>query len=152
MVAAARTPKTQSDIVERIMVEHDALRDKVVRIHSVLAEPAPNKMEIDELLREFLRALIVHFANEENEGFFAEVTAKAPYLAGSAAKLCVEHRQMLRDAEELCRFAAAGSPSMPWWRELSSRCHAFSTRFMQHECQENKLLHEAHKTDIRAYD
>jgi hemerythrin len=152
MVAVAATLRNQSEIVERIMEEHDALRDKVARIHSVLADPAPNKNEIDELLREFLRALIVHFANEEEEGFFDEVAAKAPYLAGSAAKLCVEHRQMLQDAKELCRFAAAGSPSMPWWRELNTRCYAFSARFMNHECQENKLLHEAHKVDIGAYD
>ena len=149
---AATSPTTQSEIVERVMHERDALRDKVQRIHSVLAEPAPDQTEIEILLREFLHALIVHFSNEEDEGFFAEVTARAPRLAASAAQLCIEHRQMLRDAEELCRFASAGSPSMPWWRELNSRCHAFSMRFMNHECQENKLLHEAHKADTGAYD
>ena len=47
------------------------LRDKVQRIHSVLAEPEPAQAEIDALLREFLNTLIVHFSNEENEGFFA---------------------------------------------------------------------------------
>jgi hypothetical protein len=151
-MVAATFPTTQSEIIECVMHEHDALRDKVQRIHTVLAGPTPDQTEIEVLLREFLHALIVHFSNEEDEGFFAEVTAKAPYLATSAAKLCVEHRQMLLDAEELCRFASAGSPSMPWWRELNSRCHAFHMRFMNHECQENKLLHEAHKSDTGAYD
>jgi hypothetical protein len=73
-------------------------------------------------------------------------------LAGQAGKLCIEHKQMLRDADELCRFAAAGSPSMPWWRELRTRCHEFSKRLMHHEHEENKLLQEAHQTDIGAYD
>jgi len=148
----ATIPITQSETVERIMREHDELRDKIQRIHSVLAEPVPAQPEIDTLLREFLRLLIVHFSNEEGEGFFTEVTARAPRLSGAAGRLCVEHRQMLHDAEELCRFAVAGSPSMPWWRELRCRCHAFNKRLMQHECEENKLLHEAYKADIGVCD
>lgn len=151
-MVAATFPTTQSEIVKRVMDEHDALRAKAQRINSVLAGPIPDQAEIEILLREFLHALIVHFSNEEDEGFFAEVTVRAPWLAASAAKLCIEHRQMLHDAEELCRFASAGSPSMPWWRELTSRCHLFNERFMNHECQENKLLHEAHNADTGAYD
>jgi len=142
----------QSEIIQRILQEHDALREKVQRIRTVLSAPTPDQAEIDLLLREFLDTLVVHFANEEEEGFFTDVSARAPYLASSAAKLCVEHRRMLNDAKELCRFASAGSPSMPWWRELKSRCHAFSVQFMNHECQEHKLLHEAYKADPDAYD
>ena len=137
----------ETEIVERIMHEHDALRDKLHRIHAVLAE-LPAQVEIEALLREFLTTLVVHFSNEENEGFFSEVTACAPLLKERAGKLCVEHRQMLHDANELCRFAAAGSPSIPWWRELSSRCHAFSEQLMQHEVEESKLLHESRLADM----
>jgi len=143
---------SETEIVEQIMQEHDALRDKLKRIHAVLAEPGPAQEEIEELLREFLTTLVVHFSNEENEGFFSEVSAHAPRLAGRAGKLCVEHRQMLHDANVLCRFAAAGSPSMPWWRELRTRCHEFSKRLMQHEVEENRLLQESHLADIGACD
>ena len=151
-MVAASFLSTQSEIIGQIMREHDALRDKVQRIHAVLAEPTPDQSEIDALLREFMHTLVVHFANEEGEGFFTTIAAKAPHLARSAAKLCAEHRQMLYDAGELCRFASAGSPSLTWWRELNSRCHAFGMRFMSHECQENKLLHEAQKANTGAYD
>ena len=143
---------TQSETIERILQEHDALRYKVRRIHSVLAEPEPTQGEIENLLREFLNALIVHFDYEEDEGFFDDVASHAPRLAGQAGKLTVEHRQMLRDVDELCRFAAAGSPSMPWWRELRSRCHEFSKRLMRHEHDENKLLQEARQSDIGVCD
>lgn len=143
---------TQSEIIEQIMQEHDALRDKVRRIHAVLAQSVPAPDEVETLLREFLTTLVVHFSNEEDEGFFREVTAHAPRLAGQAGKLCVEHRQMLQEANELCRFAAAGSPSMLWWRELSTRCHEFSKRLMHHEVEENKLLHESHQVDIGVCD
>jgi hypothetical protein len=100
---------TQSESIERILRDHDALRDKLRRIHSVFDEPEPNQSEIEVLLREFFSALRVHFIHEE-EGFFEEVTCHAPRLTGRAGELRMEHREMLRDADELCRFAAAGSP------------------------------------------
>jgi iron-sulfur cluster repair protein YtfE (RIC family) len=143
---------TQSEVIDRVLQEHNALRDKVHRIHTVLASPEPAQDGVEALLREFLNALLVHFSNEENEGFFDEVAAHSPRLAGQAGRLCVEHKQILREADELCRFAAAGSPSMPWWRELSSRCHEISKRLMHHEHEENKLLQEAHQTDIGTND
>jgi hypothetical protein len=144
--------KAQSELAERVTREHEALRNKVHMIHSVLAQPEPTTVEIETLLREFLNTLFVHFSTEEDDGFFDEVTSLAPRLASQAGKLCVEHQQLLREADELCRFAAAGSPSMPWWRELHARCHEFSKRLMHHESEENKLLQEAHQSDIGACD
>jgi iron-sulfur cluster repair protein YtfE (RIC family) len=150
---ATKSNLLPSETVERVMQEHDALRDKVQRINTVLADPVPDKHEGEKLLREFMTALIVHFSSEEDEeGFFAEVMKWAPRLSGQADQLYVEHRQLLHDAEELCRFASAGSPSMPWWRELQSRTHEFCRRLMKHEHDENKLLQEAHQRDIGTYD
>ena len=141
-----------SEVIEKTIQEHDALRDKVRRIHTVLAGREPAKIEVETLLREFLNALLVHFSSEEDDGFFEEVASHAPRLSSQAGRLCIEHKQLLHEADELCRFAAAGSPSMLWWRELSSRCHEFSRRLMQHEREENKLLQESHQTDIGACD
>jgi hypothetical protein len=143
---------TQSATIEHILQEHNALREKLQRIHSVLAEPEPAQEEIENLLHDFLSTLMVHFANEEGDGFFAEITAHAPRLAAKSGKLCTEHRQLLHEAGELCRFAAAGSPSMVWWRELKCRTQDFCDRMRQHEREENGLLQEAHQTDIGAYD
>jgi iron-sulfur cluster repair protein YtfE (RIC family) len=148
-----KTTTTNSEVFARIKQEHDALRDKLRRIHAVLAGPEIAADEITILLHEFQSALAVHFSNEEeSEGFFDEVTAQAPRLAHQAGRLCNEHEEMLRKATELCRFAAAGSPSIAWWRELSSRCHEFSRQLMHHESEENKLLQQAHQEDIGAND
>ena len=149
---ASTSPRLDSPIIERVMQEHDALHVKIHKIPSVLSGPVPAEEEIESLLREFLSTLVVHFATEEDEGFFTEITKRDPALATSAAKLGVEHRDLLHEANVLCQFAGAGCPSMLWWRELQTRCHAFNKRLMQHECQENKLLHEAHKNDAGAYD
>src|SRR5215208_2296475 len=94
---AMNRTNAETEIVEQIMHEHDSLRDKLRHIHAVLSGPAPSENDVEELLREFLTTLVVHFANEENEGFFSQVTAHAPQLAGQAGKLCIEHRQMLHD-------------------------------------------------------
>jgi hypothetical protein len=147
---ATTSPRLNTATVERIMCEHGALSDKLHRIHAVLSASPPDQSEIEELLREFLTMLIVHFSSEEDGDIFEQVKACAPTLAASAAKLAAEHRELLHKAEALCQFAKSGSPSMPWWRELQLRCHEFNRRFMQHECQENKLLHEAHRSDMGA--
>lgn len=140
---AANVSRPESEIAGNIVHEHEALREKVHGIHCVLAEHNPNTGEIETLLREFLNALVIHFSHEEEEGFFQEIAAKTPHNVPRADKLCVEHRELLHEADALCRFAEAGSPSMQWWRELSSRCHEFSRRLMQHECEETRLLQEA---------
>lgn len=134
----------QVDLAAKIVQEHGSLRQKVQAISSVLSSHKPNSQEIETLLREFQSALQIHFANEEDVGFFTGIVARAPQHAQRAGALCVEHRELLRQADELCRFAEAGSPSMPWWRELSGRCHEFSKRLANHEREEHRLLDEAH--------
>jgi iron-sulfur cluster repair protein YtfE (RIC family) len=140
-------------MLERIMHEHDSLREKVQGIHAVLVKSGPTTAEIEGLLHEFMSALIAHFSNEEREeGFFVEVTKCAPHLSVQAGDLCNEHKRLLCFVDELCQFASAGSPSMDWWRELSSRCHEFSRQLMQHERQENMLLQQAHQVDFGVGD
>ncbi len=137
-------PLPQPGVADRIVQEHGALRQKIEGINSVLSGPRPEPTEVDCLLREFLTALQVHFTTEENEGFFTEIVMNAPQHAERAGELCIEHRQLLHDADDLCRFAEAGSPSMPWWRELSGRCREFTKRLTRHEREEHRLRDEAY--------
>jgi iron-sulfur cluster repair protein YtfE (RIC family) len=151
-MTAITSSQSQVDIAELILREHDALRHKLAKVHTVLAEPGPNSAEIETSLREFLNALIVHFANEEDDGFFMKIATKAPRLASCAGRLSVEHRELLKDAEELCRFATAGSPSVVWWRELKNRCDVFDAKLMRHECEENHLLQDARRLETGGCD
>src|SRR4051794_12181119 len=110
---------SQSEIVDRILCQHEQLREKLQRFH---AEPAPTAAEIRTLLDEFRTALVVHCSDEEDQGFFEDVKAHAPRLADRAGEACREHRRLMHEAHEICRFAAVGVPSTSWWRELSTRC------------------------------
>jgi hypothetical protein len=147
-MTALKFPTSQNDIAEKIITEHDALRHKLHKIHDVLFEHDPRPAELETLLREFLNTLVVHFANEEDDGFFHNVSVQSPRLAQTAGRLSVEHRELLHEAEELCRFAEAGAPSMPWWRELTNRCHNFNHRLMRHECEESQLLQDMRRVEI----
>jgi iron-sulfur cluster repair protein YtfE (RIC family) len=145
-------PPTNLEVFEQMHREHEALRAKLGRIHDVFQDSTPALSEINSLLHEFEEALTIHFANEETDGFFDDVTNHSPALASEAARLCVEHRELQHEAAELRRFASAGCPSILWWRELASRCHTFSQKLMQHESAENRLLQIAYRQDIGVVD
>lgn len=141
------------EVFDAMHHEHDALREKLGRIHDVIGGKDPSLEEIQRLLHEFEEALAVHFSHEEEEeSFFDEVASKAPSLAGEAGRLCLEHEELKKEACELSRFAASGSPSMPWWRELATRCHNFSQKLMRHESAENRILQEAYRQDVGVVD
>jgi hemerythrin-like domain-containing protein len=146
------TTSTNHDTFEKMHQEHDALREKLGRIHDVFTGVDPSPSEIIALLQEFAEALAVHFSNEEVGGYFAEVISRSPELAGQIGRLAIEHQQLRHTAAELCRFATSGSPSMSWWRELASGCHAFSRQLMHHESEENQLLQQAYRRDVGVVD
>jgi iron-sulfur cluster repair protein YtfE (RIC family) len=120
--------------------EHEDLRAQLGRVHDAIKSMAPAPAEIKTLLDEFEEALVIHFLHEEMDGLFAAVASDAPSLADEAIRLNAAHQLLRNQAAELCRFAASGNASMPWWRELASRCHAFSQKLMQHESAEHALL------------
>jgi iron-sulfur cluster repair protein YtfE (RIC family) len=128
---------------DRLHEEHEDLREQLGRVHDALKSMAPAPTEIRALLDQFEEALVNHFVHEEMDGFFDAVAGHAPSLADEANRLDAEHHLLRNQAAELCRFAASGSASMPWWRELASRCHVFSQKLTQHESAENALLQVA---------
>lgn len=141
-------PVTNREVIEDIRREHRALHLKLRAIHDALASDLNTRDEFVAMLLDLRKALEVHFANEEFHGFFGEVVTHAPHLKRDADVLCVEHRDMLRTATELARFAAAGSCSIPWWRELRSRFEAFSEQLLRHESDENNLLQRTYMDDL----
>jgi hypothetical protein len=140
------------EALENTKQEHDALRDKLRRIHEVMIGVEIKADAIATLLLDLKNALQAHFANEESGGFFNQLTTHSPHLAYQTDTLCVEHGQLLYKAMELYQFATAGSRSMDWWRALGYQFHAFSRELMHHESEENKLLQQIYQDDIGTSD
>jgi iron-sulfur cluster repair protein YtfE (RIC family) len=119
--------------------EHEEIREKLRRLHEMFSEMIQAPKEIKALVDEFEETLVNHFAHEEFGGFFDSVIHHAPQLEGEANRLCMEHHLLRSLVAELCEFAVAESPTLPWWRELASRCHVLSQKLIQHESAENAL-------------
>jgi iron-sulfur cluster repair protein YtfE (RIC family) len=143
---------TGHEVFEKMHQEHDNLREKLGRIHDFFRDTTLTPTEINTLLHDFEEALALHFSHEENDGFFDDVMKLSPESAREADRLCVEHRDLQNDAAELRRFANSGTPSVPWWRELASRCRTFSQRLMLHESAENRLLQVAYRREHGVVD
>ena len=142
---AMNTTISNQQVCDKVHREHEALREELRQIHNVLKGPVPAPSEIAELLQEFEESLLAHFQMEETDGFFEPGRNVAPPLEGEANRLCNEHHLLRHQAADLCHFAASGDYSLPWWRELGARCHAFSQKLMHHESAENRLVEVANR-------
>ena len=142
---------TSHEAFERIKEEHHALRQQLREIHEALATSQTDQGRIPALLQGFREALVSHFQNEEVEGFFDEVTNRSPRLSHRVDTLCVEHQQLLNDANELCQMSECATQSRSKL-ELTYRWHEFSKCLMHHESQENELLQETNLSDIGTSD
>lgn len=126
------------------------MKSNLGKVRRILDSQSASRDEVLAQLDHLRAALVVHFWNEENEGFFDEVRSQAPRLIPQAHKLCAEHQEILQRALELMRFAAAGATSELWWRELQSRFQAFIAELMHHENEENSLLERTLQEESRS--
>jgi iron-sulfur cluster repair protein YtfE (RIC family) len=138
--------------IEKIQKEHEELRSKLAQIHHALPQGAGHRAEIESQLRDLRDALALHFEHEEHEGFFDDITERAPRLNPQADKLCTEHEQMLQTAGKLAQLASAETGGEAWLTELHARFREFSKQLMHHESEENALLQQAFQEDIGAHD
>lgn len=143
---------TSHEVFEEVCREHRVLGGKLARIRNICSGAITSGEEVAAMLLDLHDALREHFLNEEFHGFFSEVIARVPAMTGEANKLCAEHRQMLQTATELMRFAAAGSASHEWWRELNTRFLVFADQLQRHEQDEDALLQRAYQEDIGVND
>lgn len=141
-----------AEVFEAIRREHDQLREKLKQINHVISDATATGEEVAQLLIGFHDQLKEHFSNEEQEGFFEEITAQAPRLTPAADGLCDEHREMLVSASELAQFASKQANSKAGWDELNSKFQGFSKQLMHHESEENLLLQQAYQEDIGSHD
>lgn len=134
-----------------VNAEHEELREQLARIHDVYLGMSKAPREIKALLNDFEETLLVHFANEEmGDSFFDAVVRRAPSLAWQADRLRMEHHILRSQVAELCQFAASGNSTMPWWRELASRCHVLSQKLLRHESAEIALQQLASHRHVSA--
>jgi iron-sulfur cluster repair protein YtfE (RIC family) len=143
---------SQHEINERIRQEHDRLRDLLGLISREMSARKGTAAEIARQLRSLRDQLNAHFVEEEDHGFFEQITSQAPRFSRETSKLCDEHVDMLNKTDKLISDAEEGDGSDNWWSGLVSAFHDLSRELMQHEHEENELLQQVYFDDIGEKD
>jgi len=142
----------EHEIQERIRQEHERLRDLLGQITREMSARKGTAADLAQQLRSLRDQLHAHFVEEEEHGFFDQITSQAPRLSGQTEKLCEEHVDMLDKLDKLVGQAEQGDGSDDWWSGLVKAFHDLSRELMQHEHEENELLQKVYSDDIGEKD
>jgi iron-sulfur cluster repair protein YtfE (RIC family) len=143
---------TAPEVQERIRKEHERLRELLGQISRELASHRGTPARVTRQLRTLRDELDTHFAEEEDHGFFEQITEQAPRFSGQTQKLSDQHVDMLSKLAVLIDDSEHGDGSDAWWDGLVAEFHALSRELMQHEHEENELLQKAYSVDIGTKD
>jgi hemerythrin HHE cation binding domain-containing protein len=138
------------DIVLLQTEEHIALR---LLFASVAANVSPEGEGslTDELMKQLVDELKIHFRLEEVDGVFDQVERDAPQLSHEVHQLRVEHVELLDEAENLVRLSQkVADPAMR--RQFQHLFQRFRDRMAYHESQENSVVQRAYCDDLGSED
>ncbi len=134
--------------LERIRAQHLELKRRMAQLRDTFEGPAlagRQRVQVEEQLASFDAALNLHFAQEEDGGYFSDVLAVAPRLSRRATKLEQAHAGLRRQVAEL-RARVADTATA--WDDLQDRFRLLFGELRSHEVAEDDLVHEAFKRDL----
>jgi len=137
---------------EEIRREHEELRALLGTVHRTLAEQKETVPHVSEMMASLCEHLETHFNEEEFDGFFDDVSQRAPRVTEITNELRDEHNSFRETIRGLAETAANGDASAEWWHRLEHDFHSFSTELMHHESKENELLQDVYTDDIGSAD
>jgi hemerythrin HHE cation binding domain-containing protein len=146
------TPISQHSVYELTQREHEQIRGKLKFLHQQLKQQQASVEEVERLFVELRSVLVAHFHNEECDGFFDQIVARAPQLSRKADSLTREHMKFLGDLDSLVRIASGRTGQPACWHTLSLRFEEFVKQLMHHECEENGMLQQAYIDDLGTKD
>jgi iron-sulfur cluster repair protein YtfE (RIC family) len=143
---------SNEEALKRIQEEHHELRELLGKIHQALTQHRQDIAEVSSLLNTLKDQIEEHFREEEEGGFFEQITDQAPRLQHRAGEVRDQHADLSERISQLCVQASTGSGDESWWQEMERQFHDFSKELMHHEGRENELLQDAYAQDIGPTD
>lgn len=143
------TMSKEQQIYDEIRREHEHLRELLGDLHQALIERRESVNNLTGMMTSLQEHVRAHFHEEEECGFFSEVTAQAPRMSDRADELKNEHVDLGARVVELVTIA---SEEDELCKSLDTKFHDFSKALMQHESKENELLLDAYEDDIGSAD
>jgi len=144
--------RSPNEFCEAVRREHDELRSLLGDLHKILSQRLEEAHRVAALLASLVEHVEAHFREEEVDGFFDQVTERAPRLSHRVEALRREHESLLAAVRNVHEVATGNNGSPDWWQQLEEAFHQFSTQLMHHESAENELLKAAYEDDIGAGD
>jgi hypothetical protein len=124
--------------------EHGSLHTLLSRLRDVSAGVGDGSVETgnerdrQRLLEELRERLSLHFAAEEDDGYFGMLVATQPALHTAVTRLAGEHQEFLLTIDRLLGFGTTSSEN----QQFTLLLNGFLERFNAHEQRENTLLQE----------
>lgn len=137
---------------------HLALLDAHTEVERQLDQLSCWKMQLCELgqprfgemgmrLREIRQLLTAHFAAEEEGGYLAPALSAAPQFTRRAEGLQHQHREFLRDLDEMVVRLTASPAQFPAWSDACREFDELLARLRVHEHAENEIVQSAFELD-----
>lgn len=146
------SPSAGSNDYERVLQEHQCLKELLGKIDRALTEKDVSIDAVSDLLAQFGDQLVRHFSTEEDGGYFAEALIQSPRLVARANELMAQHPKMCTKVRDLVVELDHLQPKQDWWQETRKRFDAFREELLIHEQREDRLLQEAYNQDLGAND
>jgi hemerythrin len=144
--------KKKSDVYERIRREHEELRVVLGNLHQTLVQRAESVQDVARKVNSVCDHVEEHFREEEEGGFFDQISRQAPRLSDRSLEVRDQHVGLLERIREIRQLAREGNGSDEWWQRLGKEFHDFATELMHHETKESELLQDAYTDDIGSQD
>lgn len=145
MITATVSDRT----LEQIHHEHERLEVLTTEIRWMLLEPSEAHLAlIKGLMGELAALLEIHFAHEEEGGYFTELVEMAPELSARVEQLRQEHREMSATIRAMHSRLRHASSTPVWFEAICRDFSHFLNRCESHQHEENLLAQEGYLRDM----
>ena len=141
-----------SPIFDGIAAEHARMPELLSELHTLIASRAELPSTVGKAIDTLVVFLREHFRHEDEDGFFDEITIRAPRLLTRAREVSREHLGILAGMEAFRDVALMGDGSESWWDLLDREYHRLMKDLMHHEHQERELLQDTYTDDVGTGD
>ena len=140
------------DSFEAMRAERRGLAEQMVEVRQSLFSENRTRNQVDDQMTRLAELVASHFCHEEEGGYLSDVLERAPRLTSQAVHLQEQHETLLEEIEKLRLLVHSGMESEAWWARIETDFHRFSSRLMEHEQAENRLLLQAYDDDVGTSD
>lgn len=139
---------SENNNFDTVIAEHKELKTLFADIQNEFDCLIVSTKKLHRMLTDAQTQIAIHFEHEENEGFFDQIVARAPWLKLQVEQLRLQHGEFRERLQQIVTDLASSSELTLY--DLSRQFDHFLTDYFRHEGRENHLVQEALGHRVRA--